>query len=268
VPWIDIWIALNIYHLEAALLGTPCAGRLCNPRLMHDAFQFAAAGRPSLSSVGLYSAALVSFVRKGRSLTQVTVPVGDHARNASQVLPSVLADALPLNWQWLMSLMLAVVSSTPGPSFALAAILAALLGWCSHVSRAASRRFTKMLPLNSTTWSVRAAQAGQPFLRFVVPWQSRPTSESVFSFTSSSFRSSSASTAASQARGGIKHWPQEKRANGRVCAQRRSKRERQRSPHSRHTLVDPLFLVIRVHLDLSPRDPAKPGVGLKPTRVG
>ena len=140
------------------------------------------------------------------------------------------ADVLPLNWQWLMSLMLAVVSSTTGPSFALASILAALLGWCSHVSRAASRRFTKMLPLNSTTRSVRAAQAGQPFLRFVVLWQSRPTSESVFSLTSSSSGSPSASTAASQARGGIKHWPQEKRANGRVCAQCRGNLERRRSP--------------------------------------
>ena len=140
VPWIDVHIAcLKVHKVDAALQGTLCSRSLFSLRGCHDAFSRAVAQGMQFVSLGSCEAALAEFVFYSKAHAAANPGQWGYTPALNQVLPNApaaAAAALPLECRWFVELEFGMVASAAGSSLALAALLAVLPGWTSHVSRA------------------------------------------------------------------------------------------------------------------------------------
>ena len=90
-------------------------------------------------SLGSCEAALAEFVFYSKAHAAANPGQWGYTPALNQVLPNApaaAAAALPLECQWVVELEFGMVASAAGSPLALAALLAVLPGWASHVSRA------------------------------------------------------------------------------------------------------------------------------------
>ena len=162
IPWTDLDIAvLKVHNMNAAIHGTPCAGRITNLRTLHDAFQRAHAGGLAFASLGSVAAALAEFVRVGRMLAMQTPAAWELGAAQFQALPNApaAAPALPPEAEWFLHLEFSMGATASACPLALVAVRSVLPGWCSHISRgqpafqdAASELF-EMVGESRATWA-------------------------------------------------------------------------------------------------------------------
>ena len=138
VPWSHVWIEiLKVSTLDPALHGTPCISRICSLRAVHDAFQRAVAAGLSFVVLGSLELALSAFTVAAYrdSLQNPNTWVINAA--GVQALPNAPAATAPLPAEclYLPSVEFEMVTHE-GRLLPLAALLAVLPGWSSHVSRA------------------------------------------------------------------------------------------------------------------------------------
>ena len=139
IPWTDMWVAmLKIYSIDYAQHGTACMSRIITLNELHDAIMRCVMAGMAFTVIGSVEGALAAFVRYAREHAQSNPASWVLTAAQLQTLPAVpaAAPALPAPAEWFLHLEFGMALDQSGSPLTLAALLAVLPGWCSHLGRA------------------------------------------------------------------------------------------------------------------------------------
>lgn len=165
IPWSDMWVAmLKIYSIDYAQHGTACMSRIITLNELHDAIMRCVMAGMAFTVIGSVEGALAAFVRYAREHAQSNPASWVLAAAQLQALPAVpaAAPALPAPAEWFLHLEFGMALDQSGSPLTLAALLAVLPGWCSHLGRAgmafedSATELNDMVELSRPNWAATA----------------------------------------------------------------------------------------------------------------
>ena len=138
IGWADLYVEfLKFTPFDAALHSLVVVRMICNLRFFHDGFQRAVAEGLDFSSRGSLGAALAFFVEFCAGKVQLNATLWTLTPAYVQNLPAVPAGhvALPSEVEFVVHLEVGMARKPSGSMHPLAATLAILPGWPSHLGR-------------------------------------------------------------------------------------------------------------------------------------